>query len=859
MSVAAETAGDRHASSLALRYALRELRGGLKGFYVFIACIALGVMAIAGVGSVAASLSDGLAREGRTLLGGDVAFSLIQREAKPDEIAFLQSRGQVSVAATLRAMARTVDGRLALVELKSVDRAYPMLGELALEPKLPVGDVLAERKDSSGVVFGAAADSTLLARLDLKVGDRVTVGSATFQIRSVVNSEPDKLAGGVGLGPRFLISEAGLRATELLQPGSLIRWIYRVKLPDNASDRAAAALASDARTNLPMAGWEIRSRDNASPQLERTINRFTQFLTLVGLAALLVGGVGVANAVKSHIDRRRDVIATFKALGATGRNVFTIYLTQVIVLATVGSVIGLAAGASLPFIIVGVFGKLLPLPVVAALHPEELALSFVYGLLTALAFGLWPLGRVHDVPVAALFREAVASTWHRPRWSYLALMAVVIAALIAVAIGLAYDKRVAAVFVASSIVVFALLRGIAAGLMALARRLPRSRITMLRLAIANIYRPGALTPSVVMSLGLGLAVLVTITQIDGNLRRQFLAALPERAPSFFFTDIPSNEADRFGAFLKETAPQSTVEDVPMLRGRIVAARGVKAEDLKASTDTEWVLQSDRGLTYTGEIPKGSKVVEGEWWGANYDGPPLVSIEKKIADGLNLKIGDELVINVLGRDIPATVSNFRTVDWQSLGINLVLVFSPNAFKGAPHTHVATLTENHPDAAGDARIVKQVADAFPMVTSVRVREALETVGAVVTNLVLAIRGASAVTLISAILVLGGALAAGHRHRVYDAVILKTLGATRLRLLGAYALEYLMIGFATAVFGVIAGSVAAWLIVTRLMTLSFIWQAGSAAGVVVAALIVTVGLGLAGTLLALNQKPATVLRNL
>ena len=843
-------------ASLPLRYALREMRGGLRGFYVFIACIALGVMAIAGVGSVAASLREGLAREGRTLLGGDAAFSLIQREAKPKELAFLRARGKVSVAATLRGMARTEDGRLALVELKAVDGVYPMLGEVTLDPAMPVADLLAERDGA----FGAAVDSTLLARLDLKIGDRVSVGSATFQIRSVVATEPDKLAGGVGFGPRLLVGEAGLRATGLLQPGSLVRWIYRVKLPDNAADdRAATALTDDARSALPEAGWEIRNRGNASPQLERTINRFTQFLTLVGLAALLVGGVGVANAVKSHIDRRRDVIATFKAMGATGRDVFTIYLTQVIVLAGLGSAIGLVAGAGLPFIIVGLFGSVLPLPVVPALHPDQLALSLVYGLLTALAFGLWPLGRVHDVPVAALFREAVASQWHRPRWRYLALMAVVIALLIAIAIGLAYDKRVAAVFVASSIVVFALLRGIAAGLMALARRLPRTRITMLRLAIANIYRPGALTPSVVMSLGLGLAVLVTITQIDGNLRRQFLAALPDRAPSFYFIDIPATEADRFGAFLKQTAPQSTVEDVPMLRGRIVAARGVQAEDLKPSTDSEWVLQSDRGLTYTGEIPKGSKVVEGEWWAPGYDGPPLISIEKKIADGLKLKIGDQMVINVLGRDITATIGNMRTVDWQSLGINFVLVFSPTAFKGAPHTHIATLTETHPDPAGDARIIKSVADAFPMVTSVRVREALETIGTVVTNLTLAIRGASAVTLISAILVLGGALAAGHRHRVYDAVILKTLGATRARLLGAYALEYLMIGVATAIFGVIAGSVAAWLIVTRLMTLSFIWQAGSAAGVVAAALIVTVGLGLAGTLLALNQKPATVLRNL
>jgi putative ABC transport system permease protein len=855
-TIAAETAYQARASWLALRYALRELRGGLRGFYVFIACIALGVMAIAGVGSVAASLGDGLAREGRTLLGGDVAFSLIQREAQPDEVAFLRSRGQVSVAATLRAMARAGDGRLALVELKAVDGNYPMLGELTLDPKMPMADLLAEHDG----VFGAAVDSTLLARFDLKLGDRVSVGGASFQLRSVEGAEPDKLAGNVGLGPRFLVSEAGLRATGLLQPGSLVRWIYRVKLPDNAADdRAATAFIADARAASPEAGWEIRSRANASPQLERTINRFTQFLTLVGLAALLVGGVGVANAVKSHIDRRRDVIAAFKALGATGRDVFTIYTTQVIVLAAIGSVIGLAAGAALPFVIVGLFGKILPLPVVPALHPDELALSFVYGLLTALAFGLWPLGRVHDVPVAALFRETVESSFHRPRWRYLALMALVIASLIAVAVGLAYDKRVAAVFVASSIAVFALLRGIAAGLMALARRLPRARITMLRLAIANIYRPGALTPSVVLSLGLGLAVLVTITQIDGNLRRQFLAALPDRAPSFYFIDIPSSEADRFAAFLKQTTPGAVVEDVPMLRGRIVAARGVKAEALKASQDSEWVLQSDRGLTYTGEIPKGSQIVEGEWWGADYTGPPLVSMEKKIADGLKLKVGDEIVVNVLGRDIPARIGNLRTIDWQGLGINFVLVFSPNAFKGAPHSHVATLTESHPDPAGDAKIIKQVADAFPMVTSVRVREALETIGTVVTNLVLAIRGASAVTLVSAILVLGGALAAGHRHRVYDAVILKTLGATRARLLGAYALEYLMIGFATAIFGVIAGSVAAWLIVTRLMTLSFAWQAGSAAGVVAAALLVTVGLGLAGTLLALNQKPATVLRNL
>ena len=260
MTIVAEPLSGNPPASLPLRYALRELRGGLRGFYVFIACIALGVMTISGVGSVAASLGDGLAREGRTLLGGDVAFSLFQREAKPEEIALLRSRGEVSSIATLRGMARAADDRLALVEIKAVDKAYPMLGQISLEPGMPIADLLTERDGA----FGAAADQTLLARLDLKLGDRVNVGQAVFQIRSIVNTEPDKLAGGLGFGPRFLVSEAGLRATQLIQPGSLVRWNYRVKLPNDVnSDRNTARLVDDTRQALPHAGWEVRSRDNA--------------------------------------------------------------------------------------------------------------------------------------------------------------------------------------------------------------------------------------------------------------------------------------------------------------------------------------------------------------------------------------------------------------------------------------------------------------------------------------------------------------------------------------------------------------------------------------------------------------------
>ena len=862
MSVSAPAAAPDSTRWLPLRFALRELRSGLTGFYVFIACIALGCMAIAGVSSLAASLTDGLARQGQVILGGDLSFSLIQREAAPNERAFLDNRGTVSNAATMRAMARVIGaggaaGDATLVEIKAVDGAYPLFGQVVLDPPAPLADALAQRDGA----YGAAADPTLLSRLNIEPGARLTVGNATIEIRAALTSEPDKLAGGIGFGPRLLVSEDALRASGLVQPGSLVRWNYRVRLPAGAnSDAAAQAVTAQARAELPDTGWEIRNRANASPQLERNVNRFTQFLTIVGLTALLVGGVGVGNAVKSHLDRRREVIATMKALGASGRRVFAIYLTQVLVLALIGGIIGAGLGAALPYVISWTFGAIIPLPLVPAFHPIELALAVIYGLLTALAFTLWPLGRAHDVPVGALFRDAVASQGGWPRPLYVALTVAAVAVLAVVAVLLAYDRRVAIVYVGVAAAIFVLLRLVASLLMMLAARAPRARSTSLRMAVANIHRPGALTPTIVLSLGLGIALLVTVVEIDANLRQQFANELPAKAPSFYFLDIPSDQAERFTGFLHKQAPAAAVEEVPMLRGRIVSAKRIRAEDIKATDDTSWVLQNDRGITYSSEIPGGSRLVEGEWWAPDYSGPPLVSFEKRIADGLGLKIGDEVTVNVLGRNITATIANTRTVDWQSLSINFVMVFSPQTFRGAPHTHLATLTYldgGTPQQEG--AIVRALTDEFPMVTSVRVKDALEAIGALVGNLVLAIRGASGITLLAAALVLGGALAAGHRHRVYDAVILKSLGATRFRLLGAYTIEYLMLGVATAAFGVLSGSLASWLIVSELMNLRFTWLPVPALAAALAAVLVTVALGLAGTFSALGQKPAPVLRNL
>jgi putative ABC transport system permease protein len=844
------------AFSLIMRFALRDLRGGIRGFGIFIACIAIGVAAITAVAVVSRGLTDSLAREGRVILGADAAFVTLQREASDAERQWLDQQGRVTPVAYLRAMVRADDGNSVLVEGKSVDKAWPMHGKAVLSPDRPLDELLAERDG----VFGVAADPLLFARLNLKVGDIVTIGSRRFALRAELLSEPDKLAGGVGFGPRLLIHEDGLRSTGLLQPGSLVRWSYRVTLPGSPEESAVQAVIADAKTRFPEAGWEVRSRMNASPQFSRQIDRFTQFLTLIGLTALMVGGVGVANATQGFVDRKRPDLATLKSLGATGGFVFALTLTEVLVLALAGSLIGLLAGSAIPPLLLALFGHLLPLPLSMTIYPSELLRGVAYGLLTTLAFSVWPLGRAHDVPVSGLFRDAIDQDGRLPRLRYIILTVLAVATLVAMAVIFAWDRRIAMIYVASAATAFALLRFVGLAVMDVARRLPRPKGAEARLALANIHRPGALTPSVTLSLGLGLTLLVALGLIDTNLRKALTATLPEKAPSFFFVDIPNAETGRFDAFLRAAAKDVTLDRVPMMRGRIVAIKGVPAESYKASENAAWVLEGDRGITYSDAIPTNSRIISGEWWSEGYRGRPLVSMTRDIAEGLALKVGDEITVNVLGRNITAQLASVRQVEWRSVGINFVMVFSPNTFAGAPHTHLATLSfAQTPDSAQEAKLARDVALAFPAVSSVRVRDVLQAASDLVGQITLAMRGASGVALVSSILVLAGALASGRAARIKDAVVMKTLGATRRQLFVAYLMEYGILGLITAGFGLIAGIAAAYGIITNVMRLPFTMDWSVAATSITIALLVTVILGLVGTWRILGQKPAPYLREL
>jgi putative ABC transport system permease protein len=833
--------------ALAVRFARRELRGGLKGFRVFLACLILGVAAIAGVGSFAAGITRALQEDARVLLGGDLELSFTHRSATPEQLAAMARAANVSTIAEMRAMART-DAARTLVELKAVDTAYPLLGTVGMDNGAPLQDALARRDGA----WGAVLERATLVRLSLAAGDSFQVGDARFVVRAVIEREPDRTANVFTLGPRVMIALAALPDTGLIQPGSLVRYEYRllVKQP-GTGDRVAASL----RDQFPDAGWRIRGLSEATPGVQRWIDRIAMFLTLVGLSALLVGGVGVANAVRAYLDSKTQTIAVFKCLGAPGRLVMLVYLVQVLALAALAIAIGLVIGAAIPSLVGPLVADKLPVAARTGLYPGPLAVAAGFGLLTTLAFTLWPVARTREVPAAALFRDLVAPLrrWPRP----LAIVGTVLAvtALAALAIATAIDHKLAAGFVGGAIATFALFFAASLGVAWLARRARHIRRPELRLALANMHRPGSPMPSVMLSLGLGLTVMVLIAQAQGNFVRTLREQIPAVAPSFFFIDIQPDQIGPFKALLAGTTGVDAVEDVPALRGRIVRLAGVPVEQAPIAPEAQWAIGSDRGLTYSAVPPPGSRVVAGEWWPADYHGPPLVSFDAQIARGMGLNVGDTITINVLGRDVEARIANLRAIDWTSLGINFTLVFAPGTLEAAPHTYIA-IARVAPDA--EDTVERLITDRFPNISTIRVKSALATVEGTLESIASAARGTALIALLAGGLVLAGALAASHRRRLYDAVVLKVLGATRSEVMAAFLIEFGLLALAASVAAVIAGSACAYVLLGLYMRVGYELMVGPALATVGAAVIAVLVLGFAGTWRALGQKAAPILRH-
>ncbi len=838
-------------SGVIVRLALRELRGGLGGFRIFIACLALGVGAVAAIGSTAEAIRAGLEADGRTMLGGDVALSLLHRDVSDEQRRWLNDSATAARSLTMRSMARTGDSRRrALVELKAVDRLYPLYGALALVPDQPAETALALKNG----LWGAAVEARLLRRLGIERGGKIVIGDAAFEVRAAIGHEPDRLGSGglIGLGPRVMVATGSLAATGLIRPGSLVRYHYKIRLPAGVEpDTWRGALGE----RFPAAAWRIRDRTNASPATGRLVQRTGIFMTLIGLTALLVGGVGVGNAVGHYLGGRMATIATLKCIGAPSGAIFGIYLFQIAVMAAVGIAAGLAIGVAAPLIAAEAITSALQVTGRFGVYPDVLGLAAAYGVLTALVFSLWPLARACQAPGSALFRDSVAPARVAPRPWAIAATALAALALAGLVLAAANDRGLAMWFIGGAAAAFALFRLAGLGLERGAARIGGVRGPTLRLALANLHRPGAPTSKVVLSLGLGLTVLVAVASIEGNLRDQIERSLPARAPDFYFVDLQPEQAPAFEETVRQVDAGADLARVPMLRGRITAIDGTPAARASIDPDARWLLRGSRGITWSAEPVAGARLLAGSWWPPDYAGPPLISLSAGAAYGLGLGIGDDLSVNVLGREITGRVANIREVLWRSLRINFVMVFSPGVLEGAPQTQLATVGAR-PASLTD--IETAVTDRFANVTAIRVAEVLALVQALLDRVAAAVRAAASVTLAAGVLVLAGAAAAGHRRRVYDAVVLKVLGATRGRVLQAYAIEYGLLGIATAAIAAALGTLSAWAVARFVMRIEWVFQPEIVIATAAVSAVLTLAFGFVGTWRALGQKAAPLLRN-
>jgi len=839
---------------LLVSLALREQRNGLKGFYVFIACVALGVAVITGVGALADALRASFERQGETLIGGDVALARPHRPAEGQERSWLWQQGRISETATMRAMARRTDGTdQALVELKGVDAAYPLVGAVSLLEGLSLTAAVREEA-------GVAVDPILLDRLGLKIGDSLSIGHLKLPIRASIGAEPDRISERLSVGPRVLVSLETLRRTGLIDPGSLVSWRYALKLGADGAPLAdqLASFRNAMKEALPEAGFTLRDRRDPSPQLSRTLERLRQFLTLVGLAALLVGGVGVANAVATYLDRRRKVIAAFKSLGASKRIIFGVHLLQVIFIAGIGIVAGSLLGMLIPVALTSALGDALPIKADIALSARSLLTAAAYGLLVSLLFSLWPLGRAEAVPTAVLFRDEVAPGPVLPRWGVIVLTLAIGALLAAFAIFSSEARLLAFYSCLGVLLVFAVFTGLGAAISRVARGIRRPRRPELALAIGDLGAPGGLTRSVVISLGAGLSLLVTVALVDHSVVAELTEHLPESSPNYFILDLKRDESEAFQKLVRSEVGEARIEQAPMLRGRIMQVAGRPAEQVKAAPEAQWVLNGDRGLSYAEAVPAGSKLVAGQWWPADYAGEPLVSLEAEIAKGLGLKLGDTVTVNVLGRNVTARVANLREVKWESLSLNFVLVFSPNTLQGAPHNLLATVTlPKEASLATEAKLAQAIGRAFPASTAIRVKDALDAFGVIFARVMLAVRSAGSVTLIAGALVLAGALATAQRRRIQQAAILKALGATRRRILLSHLLEYVLLAVLTSFISFLIGTAAAWLAVTQAMELEFTFSLWAALQTMGLATLLVAAFGAFGTWRVLKAPTIPYLR--
>jgi putative ABC transport system permease protein len=833
--------------SYAFTIAAAELKSGIKGFRLFLVCLAIGVAAIAAAGSMAQAFRSGLDSEQRRILGGDFVLNLRQRAPSPQQRAFFEKAGRVSLATDANSMGSVGEIRR-LIQVRAVDKAHPLEGTVTLSPAGPLQPWLVQRDG----VWGGVAEQALLDAFKLKVGDTLDLPYGKVQIRAILVQEPDALGRGFAFSPRLMISDAALTSLSMAQPGSLYSTSLRAQLRDPAQ---APAVKTAFEAAFPQDRNALRDKSRSADGFARALDRVELFLSCVGFAALLAGGLGVAGAVRGHLQTRRGSIAILKAMGASGGDVRLAYGLQILVLAFLGALLGVVIGGAAPFLTSWAYGSALPIPINLTLFPKPLAAAAGIGLLCAFAFAAPPLGSARATPPSHLLRGGGGD------------QSTPLPERVAALIGLLALGGLFALTSPNPVMATGLALGAGAAWLAFFGLGKLAQINARRmtkpggawgLGLAALGGPGSLAPAAAPALGLGLALLVALGQIQSNLVAQVRDTAPARAPSVAYTEIPDENVAQFDALIKANVPALKPEDyarTPVMTVRVFSLNGVEIDPEKTKPSERWFVEQEIGATWLADKPQSAKLVAGSWWPKSYNDPfeARVSLEAEAADGIGAKVGDTLGVLVSGREIEARIDNLRTVDWAGFDANFALIFAPGAFEGAQFRHFAIARLNMAD---EARITTALGKDFPAVGVVRVRDALAAAGDLFESLALAIQAIAAVALGAGIAAVAGALAAGARRRLYEAAILKSLGASRARIVGAMAIEQASAGLIAALIGSAIGLGAAYVIVTQVLEADWIVNIPLMAAIIGGAVALFALAGALAGFAALGRSPSSVL---
>jgi putative ABC transport system permease protein len=883
-----------------LKMAWRETRASWRHFFYFLACIAVGVGGVVGVSLFGTNVERAVKREARSLLGGDIEIRLSHRPGEQGTAVLESLRARdivVSHASELAAMASLSSEERAqavpatlLVELKAVEHSYPLYGALVHAPSESREVLLGPRRQPGcrPVCYGALVQESFLIRLGADVGDRITIGDADFILAGILQKEPDRMANMFSLGPRVLISQEGLTAARLVRPGSRVRERFLLKLP---ATMEIASLQHELRGRLAGESARVSSYREAQPQLKQFLDQLAQYLGLVGLTALFVGGIGVGSSVQAFLRERVHSIAVLKTLGAGTCTVMLTYLGQALGLALLGCAAGVVVGLALQVVLPRAVARLLEINVLeqvnfaATLGPDSLVpiLKGVgLGLLTTLLFSLWPLLAIRAIKPAAIFRRDIEaaerrlpaqwgswkSWWNspalrdRPR---LAAGVAIVTGLAGLSMWQAGSVKVGALFITGLIAAVALLSLAAQGLISVLRRLPPARWISVKQAIGNIVRPGSQAVGVMMAIGVGVMAIVTVGMIEHSLVHRVQDSRPTDAPTFFFIDIQADQADAFAALLhKETGAHA--ELTPLIRSRLRAINGERvavegpaeeqADEQKENRRRNWYLSREYVLTFTERLPKDNVVVKGQWWepGRKAAGP-LISIEEEAARHLDLDIGSSVELEIQGVSLEAQVSSIRKVEWGNFSTNFYMIVSPGALDGAPFTYVATVRV---PPSQEVALQRAVVMAFPNVTALNIGDVMDSFTRVLDRLSLAIRAVALFCVLAGGLVMATALTATRYRRLYESVVLKALGATRGVIVRAFAFEYLLLGAVAGGIGVLMAVGLSWAVLRFVLDSPWSVRPGLLLTGLCMTMILTVVVGFLSTFRILGQRPLAVLRH-